>query len=364
MNERETVRFDLRPHHAMLGLAGLWIVLAVVTWPGTACWVTAALYVWAGWYARGRRTCWPADVEEFLAKRGWALRRYVPGAVDCNPPIPFRPFTSPELFSGAFKIMQRNWPTMIGVPSAILTGIAVLLSAGVYLAVQIISSPQIGNLILADGVLRFDVGPLMLALAMLLMFCAAVLPGDGLLISLGVHATAKAVRGEPIRFDEVLHRAKQRKLDVCRLASLYYLAGVGLGLIQVGAVFSGFYAALVPTMLLCGIASLVMGLLLSMSPVVLIVEDRGIADSFRRSIELCKPALGRIFVINLVVWMGFVAPLVMLSTITWVAGVFACPVAFGLLRCLPMLIYADLRMRQDDYGQELQEDWTRNTGRR
>jgi len=268
--------------------------------------------------------------------------------------------TIPELFNGAFTIMLRNWPTMVGVPSVILTGIAVLLAAGMYVLVQITSSPQLVDLFLGDGVLRLGAGPLVLIMTMLLMFCAVVLPGDGLLISLGVHATDRAVRGERIRFDEVLRRAKQRKLAVCRLASLYYLAGVAVLLIQIGAVFTGFYTALLPTMLVCGIASLVMGLLLSMSPVVLIVENRGLADSFRRSIELCKPAVGRIFVINLVAWMGCVTSVLMLSMVTWVVAVLACPVVLGLIRCLPMLIYADLRMRQGNYGQELQTQWTRN----
>lgn len=359
---RSTPRFYFQPHHALCAVAGVWAVLALFTWPGTGCWVVAGAYAGGAWYTRARRTHWPADVEEYLIEQGWAPQRHVRLPVSPKPPVPFRPMTVAELFLGAFTIMLRNWPTMVGVPSIILTGIAVLLAAGMYLVVQMMGSPQIADLILGDDVLRFGAGPMMLVLALMLMFCAVVLPGDGLLISLGVHATDKALRGERIRFDEVVRRARRRKLAVCRLAGAYYLTGVVLLLIQLGAYLSGFLDALLPTMLLGGLVSLVMALLLSMSPVVLIVEDRGVVDSFRRSIQLCKPALGRIFVINVVMWVGCVGPVVLLSMVTWVVAVLACPVVFGLLRCLPMLIYADLRMREGDYGQQLQAEWARNRG--
>ncbi|MEB3020547.1 hypothetical protein [[Mycobacterium] crassicus] len=360
MSDVEAVRFDLRPYHAMRALAGLWVALALIDWPGVGCWLTAALYVCAAYYTRTHRTGWPADVEDFLAKRGWALPRNIPETVDRHPPIPFRPMTVPELYRGAGKIVLRNWPTLVGVPAVIHTGFVLALAAIAYVVGQIMGSRQTASMLLgADGDLRPGAAVLMLMIFMVL--CAVVLPGDGLLISLGAQAADKAVRGERIRFDEMFHRAKQSKLAVCRLIIAYYLIGAALLLIQITAVFSGFYIALMPVVVVCGVASLVIGIMLSIAPVVLVLEQRGIADSFRRSIELCKSAVGRILVVNLV-WIAGVAPVVMLSKVTWAVVVIASPVVCGVVRCVQMLAYADLRMRQGDYGQELRTDWARNTG--
>jgi hypothetical protein len=360
VDECETVRFDLRPHHAIRGLTGLWIVLALLTWPDIDCWCIAALCAGAGWYTRMRRICWPADIQEFLARRGWALPRAVPTVVDATPPIPFRPMTIAELYSGAVKIVLRNWPTLIGVPAVIHTGFAVGLVAILFSAGKVMGSPQLVDLILGrDGELRL--GAVALTLGVFLGYCAVLFPGDGLLISLGAQAAEKALRGEEIRFNEVFSRATERKLAVSRLIIAYYLIGAGTLLIQVVAVFTDFYAALLPIVLVCAVVSVVVGILLSMAPVILVLEHRNVPESFRRSIELCKPAVSRVLAINLV-WIVGLAPLVVLCKISWVVAVLASPVVCGVVRCAQMLAYADLRMRQDNYALELHTDWTRNRG--
>lgn len=359
-NEPEQVRFDLRPHHAMHGLAGLWIVLAILNWPGTACWLIAAFYVWAGWFTRTRRACWPADVEEFLARWGWALPRDLPYVVDRNPPIPFRPMTIAELYRGAVKIVLRNWPTLVGVPAVMHTGFMLALAAILYAVGKIMGSPQTVDLLLAgDGDLR--PGAVALILAVVMAFGAVLFPGDGLLISVGAQAADKAVRGERIRFNEVFWGATERKHAVGRLIIAYCLIGAGALLVQFIAVFTGFYVALLPLVVVCAIASVVIGVLLSLAPVILVLEQRAVIDSFRRSIELCKHAVGRILAINLV-WITGLVPVVLLCKVTWAVAVIASPVVCGVVRCAQMLAYADLRMRQDGYAYELRTDWARNMG--
>ncbi|MEB3031321.1 hypothetical protein [[Mycobacterium] nativiensis] len=360
MSDFEAVRFDLRPYHAMRALVGLWVALALFAWHGAGCWLIAALYLCAECYTRTQRTDWPADVQEYLAKRGWALPRNMPEVVDRDPPIPFRPMTIAELYRGAVKIVLQNWPTLVAVPAVIHGGFVVAVTAIAYVVGQILGSPQTASMFLGrDGDLRPGAAVLMLAIFMVL--CAVVFPGDGLLISLVAQAADKAVRGERIRFDEMVHRAKQSELAVGRLIVVCCLIVAAMALIQVAAVVSGFYIALIPVVVVCGVASVVIGILLSMAPVVLVLEQRGITDSFRRSIELCKSAVGRIFVVNLV-WIAGVVPVVMLAKVTWVVLVIASPVVCGVVRCVQMLAYADLRMRQGDYGQELRTDCARNTG--
>lgn len=361
VNERDGVRFDLRPYHAMAGLACLWTVPAVLTWPGIDFWVIAALYVLAAWYTRARRICWPADVEEVLARHGWALPRLVPGAVGGNPPIPFRPMTIPELYSGAVKIVLRNWPTLVGVPAVIHFGFTVALAAIVYAVGCVMGSPQIVDLLL-DGNGHLRLAAVALIVAIFLAYGAVLFPGDGLLIGLGARAADKAVRGERIRFDEVFWQAAERKQAVGRLLVAYYLIVAGTLLIQIIAVLTSFYTALLPVVVVCGFGSVLVGILLSMAPVVLVLEQRGVADSFRRSIELCRPAVCRVLAINLV-WIAALVPVVMLCRVTWAVAVIASPIVCGVVRCVQMLAYADLRMRQDDYGRQLRTDWVRNMGR-
>lgn len=355
------LRFDLRPYHMMRAQAGLWVVLAVLACPSVSCWLAAALYGCAEWYTRTRRIGWPADVEDYLAKRGWTLRRGIPAAVDRYPPIPFRPMTITELYRGAVRIVLRNWPTLIAVPAIVHSGFAVVLGGIVHLVGKIMGSPETADIFLS-GDDELGLGVAMLMLAMFMTLCAVVFPGDGLLISLGADAADRAVRGQQIRFDEMFHRAMQSRIAVCRVIVAYYLIGAATLLIQVVAFFSGFYAALIPIVVVCGIASVLIAILLSMAPVVLVLEKRGIVDSFRRSIELCNPAVGRVLAINLV-WVAAVIPLVMLSKVTWAVLIIASPIVCGVVRCAQMLTYADLRMRQGDYGQELRTEWARNMGR-
>lgn len=364
MSEAEAVRFDFRPHHAMGALALLWVALALLTWPGIGCWFAATAYLCASGYTRHRRTNWPADIQAVCVNRGWALPRDVPAPVDRRPPVPFRPMTIAELYAGVGGIVWRNWPTLIGVPAVVLTGLVVALVAATQTVEKVMGSPQLADMLIGGGG-NLRPGAIALIVVVASAFLAVMLPGDGLLISIGTEAADRAVHGQSIRFDEMFDHAKRRKYAVCRVTGVYYLILTLMLVVQVAAASSVFYAALVPTLVIGGVVSVVVAILLCLSPVVSVLERRGVADSFRRSIEICRPAAGRVVAINLV-WIVAVTPVVVLAvwfpTVVPVVALVVAPVVFGVVRCVQTLVYADLRMRQDNYGQELRTAWARNTG--
>ena len=66
--------------------------------------------------------------------------------------------------------------------------------------------------------------------------------------------------------------------------------------------------------LVCALATFVLSILLSLSPIVLMVEGRGVADSLRRSVSLSKPAYGRIIGIHML-WCVCIIPVVLVTLI-------------------------------------------------
>lgn len=355
-----SVRFDFQPYHVLRVLAVVWAVAGLVTWPGIGCWVSAAVSAWADWYTRRHRIGWPIDAEDFLVERGWALRRPRHRAADNRPPIPFRPMTVPELYAAAVKILLRNWPTLVGVPALICTGFGAVF----VLIMNSLEAPtpaHVAELLITGHDTLLSV--LAMTLAVLAVLYVLVLPADALLILLGVQATDKVVGGKRVRFEEMFCRATERVRAVSRLTSAYYMVGVVVVVLHVAARHSGFYAATIPLLVVATVTAFVLGMLLSMSPIVMILENRGVAESFGRSIQLCKPAAGRIIGIH-VLWMtGMAAVALLSSALTWVTVVITYPVLIGLVRCLQMLVYTDLRIRQENYGPELLAEWVRNMGR-
>jgi hypothetical protein len=102
---------------------------------------------------------------------------------------------------------------------------------------------------------------------------------------------------------------------------------------------------------------------------VLVVEGRGVFDSLKRSMQLTKSAWGRLLGVHLT-WAVCVTPLLIVpwfayfalgivGFILFFAVAFAALIAY--VRTMQVLIYTDLRMRQESYQAELIADWTRNT---
>ncbi|MGH3676971.1 MAG: hypothetical protein ACRDU5_14780 [Mycobacterium sp.] len=365
--------FDFKPHYALWILTGLWVVLALLFLPGISFWLTAVGCAAAAWYTRTNHIGWPADIQEFLVRRRLAAPTQHARAAevgDAEPVVPLRAMSIPELFGGAVKVVLKNWPTLLGIPLVILVGFVLAFGAILFVMYQILfhaSSAMSGGVFMAT-----TTGGTATMIAMLLVFiamsCVIALPADALLIVLTVIATDKAVRGEPVRFGEVLRLAKKRIFAVCRLTLTFYAIFcvpqfllTGLTSLLAGATSPAFYLVTLATF----VFFFVLGILWSMSPIVLVIEERGVVDSLKRSMQLCKPLWGRLLAIHLF-WAVCAVPLLVIGLVIMFNPVlYAIAIAFliAYFRTLQMLIYTDLRMRQENYDRELLADWTRNMGR-
>ncbi|MGX9672188.1 hypothetical protein [Mycobacterium sp. HM-7] len=302
------------------------------------------------------------------------------------PMIPLRAMTVPELFSGTAKIMVRHWPALLGIPVAILVGFAlfVFASAETIGTVMVKASMSLGAGGL-DSLSSLMTGMLVVWVVYFVVVAAIALPADALLIALSVIATDSAVRGRPIQPREVLGQARRRMFAVCRLTLVFYAI---LFLPQVV-----FYLMLTssPKMMiaLAGPGGLVLtflvmfpiyfglGLVLSLAPIAVVIEGRGVGAALRRSVQLLKPAFWRILGIHvlwsvcmlLVLWAYFAllgeqmltnlidSPLSAAGDLLLFAGVVG--VMIGFFRVLQALIYTDVRIRQEGYDHELIADWNR-----
>ncbi|MBS9535898.1 hypothetical protein KIH27_20140 [Mycobacterium sp. M1] len=207
-----------------------------------------------------------------------------------------------------------------------------------------------------------------------LLSLVVAFPADALLIALCVTATDKAVRGESVRVSEVLAAARSRMSAVCRLTAAYYAWFVITEIVVYG-VLAAAVLGIGPSALVLlapiNFAIFALGILFSLAPIVLVVEGRGVVDSFRRAWDLAKTAWPRLMGIHLL-WALCVLPLiaipmvVVMFTLGWLGVMIAFAAAFAFLlayfRALQMLIYTDLRIRQERYDAELCEAWNRNTG--
>ncbi|WP_135356937.1 hypothetical protein [Mycolicibacterium sp. NCC-Tsukiji] len=304
-----------------------------------------------------------------------------------NPLIPLRAMAIPEIFSGTAKIMLRYWPALLGIPVAILVGFVlfVFASGATISTVVVKATMSVG----AGGLANLDnlmTGMLVVWLVYFVVIAAIALPTDALLISLTVIATDRAVRGLPIQSRDVLRQARQRMFAVCRLTVVFYailflpqlvlylmlasspkvmiaLAGPG-GLVLAFLVMFPIYFGL--------------GLILSLAPIAVVVEGRGVGAALQRSVQLLKPAFGRILAIHVlwsvcmavVLWGYFTllgeqiltdlsdSPLLAGVDLLLFAGVLG--VMIGFFRVLQALIYTDVRIRREGYDRELMADWNRS----
>ena len=129
------------------------------------------------------------------------------------------------------------------------------------------------------------------------------------------------------------------------------------------AIFIGGYQAAVPAFLVYAAATFVVGILISLAPIVVTLEERGVVSALKRSIALVRPALGRILVLHLlwvaVVFAAFFVTYTFTIVISFVfpfLSVFVFPfnflvivVAFPVFRTLQTLIYTDLLIREGTY---------------
>ena len=367
---RPIQRFELTPPQAMWGLTGLAVVAALVSGVGWILVVGGSAY--GAWYLGQRRTTWPPDVQELLARVGLAQPPTAPAPAKpaLTAYIPFRPMTFTEIYTGAFKVVVRNWPTLVGIPFALILIAGMAGALVFYLMMQVVLSSA-GSLYESVG---FGSIFVIFGVFGLLMYAVA-LPLDAILIALGVTTTDRAVRGERIRLTEMFNLARQRMIAVTRLTVGFYTIFIVTDILA----YIIFIATLLVASLPLGIffafvllvTNFVLAVMFSLAPIVVVTEQRGAVDSFKRSVHLAKSAFGRILGIHLL-WALCATPIVMipsfaislilgpLGTILFTLAAFAFLLAYT--RTLQVLVYTDLRMRQERYEQELLTDWTRNTG--
>lgn len=360
------LRFDLHLWHALAALAAV-SLLAAIFFDSTFGWVLIALAAGVGsWYVRQRDIGWTPDIGEVLEQHRLAAtatgtrQSTEPKPVDPAPPVPFRAMTIRELFSGAWKVMSRNWPTLVGIPTAILL---------VFLAIVFLSILAIGaSSSLSDSTLVLSDNPfsslLILFVAWLLLIMAIALPADALLLALSVVASERAVRGLPVRLLDVWNTARSRMFAVSRMTLTFYGLSALPSLVLVGLLSLGGGLGSLVLVPFVSLGVFAASILFSLAPVVQVVEDRGVVDSLRRSVSLSKPAWGRLIGIHLL-WSLCFLPL-MLVTLIFGLNLLVYAVGFGFMlagfRVLQLLIYTDLRIRAEQYEHELIAEWTRNSG--
>lgn len=363
-------RFELQPSHALWVLT---VFAALATLVSSLGWIlVVGGCAYGAWYLDQRQARWPADIRDLLARAGLAQPTSAAARHSGTPPtavIPFRPMSFPEIFTGAFRVVSRQWPTVVGIPMAFLLVAGMLLMGVLYIMLQtVVGSPLIYG---SSGLGGFLVVFVVLGLLMY----AVALPLDALLIALTVVTSDKAVRGEQIRMADIFTVARQRMFAVLRLTlgfySIFILTDVLVYVIVVAALLKSALAAGIFFYLLLLAANFAIGILFSLAPIVVITEQRGALDSFKRSVQLVKSVWGRILGIHLL-WAVCVIPILLIPalTISFILGslgmaifmLVALSFLLAFTRTLQVLVYTDLRMRQENYEHELIADWARNTG--
>lgn len=373
--------FNLQPEHALWILVALSVIAALMSGMG---WLLVGAGCVAGaWYARTRVLTWPPDIEDMLVRArltqpspvprvkpavSQGLSSAPPTGVTTMPFIPFRPMTLGELFGGAVKIVLKYWTTLLGIPLVLLVACMAVFTAVALIAMEI----MMAGLSSVDDVGTLFTGMIAMYVVLAILVYVVAFPADALLIALSVIATDKAVRGERVRLGEVFQLARRRMFAVCRLTLTFYTMFIVSDILIYAFVLMALFAApALATVLMfaLGAANFVIGILFSLAPIVVVVEGRGVFDSLKRSMQLTKSAWGRLLGVHLL-WAVCVTPLLIVPWFAYFAlgivgfAVFTA-VAFAALiayvRTLQVLIYTDLRMRQESYEAELLADWTRNT---
>ncbi|MBJ8340068.1 hypothetical protein JGU71_14330 [Antrihabitans sp. YC3-6] len=101
----------------------------------------------------------------------------------------------------------------------------------------------------------------------------------------------------------------------------------------------------------------VAGVLLSLAPIVMVIEKTGLVDTCKRTYSLTHPALGRLLAIHLL-WFVVVVRISIVTMIVgmmvhWIAMVVTLAIGISFFRILQTLIYHDVRVRQVGYAEEV-----------
>ncbi|MGW5924554.1 outer membrane protein assembly factor BamB family protein [Nocardia fluminea] len=288
------------------------------------------------------------------------------------PVIPVRPLTLNDIIVGSARAVARHWKVSIGFTcAAVVTAVAVFVLSS-YVLVQVAMSVLDGS---DDPLTVLMVGMAGALVVVLWLLFAIGIPCDAAINGVVTVAADRAIRGAPVEFAEVFARTRQRFWPLCRLMTVFYLLLVLPGwLLPSLSLVVGGLPALIVTMPVLLAAEFALGILFSLAPIVLVLENKGVVASLKRAAALAKPSFWRLLGLHLA-WLVMVVVVLMMTycPLGLVLAVFgqttvAFPlyliayvsVALPLFRTAQTLIYTDLLIREGAYGQDLIRDLTTN----
>lgn len=380
--------FDLEPYHAARMGAGLAVLLFLLDPPGISWLIIAAACLIAEWQTRTKAIAWPTPIREFLTQirlaadpnatqripdpgQPTAIRQQPRRRIDPTAPvIPIRPLSVGEILTGALRATHRHWKVSIGFTLSALVAAVALSAFAAFVTFKVVLSTAADSSG-ADS-LGAVVGPLFAAMLTVLALVVVIcLPLDAAINGVTVITADRAIRGQSVRLAEVFALMRQRFWALCRLMIAFYALFVIPGwVISVLAFMAGGTAAsliIIPVLFAFEFA---LGILFSLSPIVMTLEGLGVVASLKRSAALAKPSFGRLLGLHLL-WVVMVFAVLLLTysplgmlTVAIPQGAVLLPVYFvlfiavvvPLFRTVQTLIYTDLRIREGNYTEELIRD--------
>ncbi|MFD4443745.1 PQQ-binding-like beta-propeller repeat protein [Nocardia sp. NPDC058519] len=288
------------------------------------------------------------------------------------PVIPVRPLTLNDIIVGSARAVARHWKVSIGFTcAAVVTAVAVFALSS-YVLVQVAMS-VLGES--DDPLTSLMVGVAGTLVVVLGLLFAIGIPCDAAINGVVTLAADRAIRGAPVEFTDVFARTRQCFWPLCRLMMVFYLLLVLPGwLLPSLSLVVGGLPALIVTMPVLLVAEFALGILFSLAPIVLVLENKGVVASLKRSAAMAKPSFWRLLGLHLA-WLVMVVVVLMMtycpfglvlavfgqSTVAFPLYLIAyVSVALPLFRTAQTLIYTDLLIREGTYGQDLLRDLTAN----
>ncbi|MFC6010789.1 PQQ-binding-like beta-propeller repeat protein [Nocardia lasii] len=290
------------------------------------------------------------------------------------PVIPIRPLTLLDIVVGSARAVVRHWKVSVGFTlAALVAGVAAIMFVTYVLVALAMSAMGSSD----DSLTALMVGFGGTVLVVIGAIVAIGIPCDAAINGVVTIAADRAIRGAPVVFAEVFARMRERFWPLCRLMCAFSLLLVVPGwVIPVLALFAGGLPAMLVSMPVVLAGEFAFGILFSLAPIVLMLEDKGVAASLKRSAALAKPSFWRLLglhsawlVMVLVVLLLTYCPLGLVLSVIGQAT-FAMPlymlayfaVAMPLFRTAQTLIYTDLLIREGSYGHDLIRELTANAG--
>jgi hypothetical protein len=302
-------KFDLKPYHlawAGAALFGLFALLTLGNGVSTETTYDSITYereestnllsqlvfiaLWLGAAAacvhfarklRADRTLWPDAMHAFLVENRLAAQ--VPTFTEADAEsdrivylgdvVPVRPLGFVELLSAAVAVMKRNPRITLVLPAIVISTCI----AGIMFLVQLVFTVIVSDAFSVDALLTAFV-------TTLLIVTAVALPMDAFIAAVTVVGADRAIRGEQAKIGPVVSNALSRMSALIKLMLVFY------------AIFLLPYILIVPmsmivtsggaeTLLILPSFALiavefVAGVLLSLAPIVMVIEKTGLASCF------------------------------------------------------------------------------------